>query len=81
MSVGICDGKSAKYLGFFVIGAGFGAGLALLFAPRTGKDARRYLARRAEEGKEYVSNTSRDLLRQAEDAVGRGKDWASKLAQ
>ena len=81
MSAGICDGKAAKYLGFFVVGAGIGAGLALLFAPRSGKDARRYLARRAEEGKEYVSNTGRDLLRQAEDAVGRGKDWAGKLAQ
>ncbi|MBI4164797.1 MAG: YtxH domain-containing protein [Acidobacteria bacterium] len=80
MSMGICDAKSAKYIGLFVVGAGIGAGLALLFAPRTGKDTRRYLARRAEEGKEYVSNTSRDLLRQAEDAVDRGKGWASKLA-
>jgi len=80
MSSGICDGKAFNYLGFFVAGAGIGAGLALLFAPRSGKDARRYLARRAEEGKEYVSTTGRDILRQAEDAVERGKDWAGKFA-
>ncbi len=80
MFSGTYEGKGLNYLGMFIAGAGVGAGLALLFAPRTGKDTRRYLARRAEDGKEFVSTTSRDILRTAEDAVGRGKDWASKLA-
>ena len=81
MSMGLCNGKTMSYLGFFLAGAGIGAGFALLFAPRTGRDTRRYLARRADESKDYVSSRGRDLYRHAEDAVGRGKEWAGKLAQ
>ena len=81
MFSGACEGKGLNYLGFFVVGAGIGAGFALLLAPRAGKDTRRFLSRRAEEGKEYVSSTGKDLFRHAEDALGRGKGWASKLAQ
>ena len=80
MSIEICNSKAVNYLGFFVAGAGIGAGLALLFAPKTGKDTRRLLARRAENGIDYVSETGKDLLRQAEDAVERGKGWAGKFA-
>ena len=80
MFAGACERKGLGYLGFFVVGAGIGAGVALLFAPRTGKDARRLIARRAGEGKEFVSSTSRDLFRHAEDALERGKDWAGKFA-
>lgn len=80
MSTSLCDEKSMRYLGFFLVGAGIGAGLALLWAPKSGKETRRLLARQAEDGREYVSSKGRDLYRQAEDAVGRSKDWASKLA-
>ena len=75
------DGRGFYYLGFLLVGAGIGAGLALLFAPQSGKDTRKYIARRAEEGKDYVASTGRELLKQAEEVVGRGKDWAGKLAQ
>lgn len=81
MSEGLCSGKTMSYLGIFLAGAGIGAGFALLFAPKTGRETRRYLARRAEESKDYMSSRGRDLYRHAEDAVGRGKDWAGKLAQ
>jgi len=74
-------GSAVHYLGFLLVGMALGAGLALLFAPRSGKDTRRYLARRAQDGKDYVASTGRELLKQAEEVVGRGKVWASKVAQ
>jgi gas vesicle protein len=74
------EGRGAYYLGFLLVGMGIGAGLALLFAPQSGKDTRRYLARRAEEGKDYVTSAGKDLLKQAEGVVERGKDWATKFA-
>ena len=80
MTTGLCNGKSLKYFGIFLAGAGIGAGFALLFAPKTGRDTRRLIARRAEDGKEYVSSRGRDFYRQAEGAVGRGKEWAGKFA-
>ncbi|MGA2628598.1 MAG: YtxH domain-containing protein [Terriglobia bacterium] len=75
------DCNGVHYLGFLLVGMGVGAGLALLFAPQSGKDTRKYLARRAEEGSDYVTSVGKGLRDKAEEAVGRGKDWASKLAQ
>jgi gas vesicle protein len=81
MSNAICNSRALNYLAFFVAGAGMGAAVALLFAPRTGRDTRKMLARRAEDGMDFVAETGKDLLRHAEDAVERGKGWAGKLAQ
>ena len=75
------EGKGAYYVAFLLMGVGVGAGLALLFAPRSGKDTRKYLARRAEEGKDYVTSVGKEIRKQAGHVVGRGKDWATKLAQ
>jgi gas vesicle protein len=75
------ENKGAYYVVFLLMGVGVGAGLALLFAPRSGKDTRKYLARRAEEGKDYVSSVGKEIRKQAGDVVGRGKDWATRLAQ
>ena len=75
------DCRGVHYLGFLLVGMGVGAWLALLFAPQSGKDTRKYLARRAEEGSDYVTSVGKGLRDKAEETVGRGKDWASKLAQ
>jgi gas vesicle protein len=57
-----------------------GAGLALLLAPRSGREVRRYLARRAEDGRDYLAAVSKEFRRQAEDVVERGKSLAARLA-
>jgi gas vesicle protein len=75
------DSKGVYYLGFLLVGMGIGAGLALLFAPQSGKDTRKYLARRAEEGADYVTSVGKDLRDKAQEAVGKGRNWAGKLAQ
>ena len=72
--------KGASNLAFLLAGMGIGAGLALLFAPKSGKEVRRYLVRRAEDGRDYLTAVGKELRRQAEDVVGKGKDWAAKLA-
>jgi gas vesicle protein len=44
-----------KFL-FFLAGAGIGAVLALLFAPKSGKETRDFLAKTATDSKDYMSN-------------------------
>ena len=43
-----------KFL-YFLAGAGIGAVLALLFAPKSGKETRDILARTATDGREFIS--------------------------
>lgn len=72
------EDNGASKLGFFLAGVGIGAILALLFAPKSGKETRGYIAQKAGEGREYVKSKSEELRRQAEDAVEKGKDMVTK---
>jgi gas vesicle protein len=65
-------------IGFFLAGLGIGAVVALLFAPRSGKETREFIVQRAEEGRDYVVTKSEEIRRQAEDAVEKGKDLVNK---
>ena len=72
------EGNGASNFGFFLAGLGMGAILALLFAPRSGKETREYIAGKAEEGRDYVKAKTEDLRHQAEGAVEKGKDIVTK---
>ena len=73
-----------KFL-FFIAGAGIGAVLALLFAPKTGRETRQIIARTAAdsrdflsnkvtEGKQFVGETSRKVTDDFSSFVDRSKD-------
>ncbi len=68
---------STKLL-YLVAGLGIGGAVALLFAPKSGKETRKYLTDKAEDGKDYVAAKGKEFYRQAEDLVDRGKDVISK---
>ena len=68
----------ASKIAFFVAGMGLGAVVALLFAPRSGKETRDFIAQKAEESRDYVSSKGREFRKQAEDAVEKAKDVVTK---
>jgi gas vesicle protein len=72
------EDNGASKLGFFLAGLGIGAVLALLFAPKSGKETRDYISQKAGEGRDFVKSKTEELRQQAEDAVERGKDMVSK---
>lgn len=53
-------------IGSFLLGLAVGAGVALLFAPRTGEETRRDLQRRARE----VGDQAQDLVSEITESVG-----------
>jgi gas vesicle protein len=65
--------KGTKFL-YFLVGGGVGAIIALLFAPRSGKETREFLAQKAVEGKEYLSTTARNVQDKATDVIDQTKE-------
>jgi gas vesicle protein len=63
---------------FFLVGVGIGALLGVLFAPKSGEETREYLAKRADEGKDYAQKKARELRERADELIERGKDVASR---
>lgn len=57
--------RSEPGVGTFVMGLAIGAGLALLFAPRTGEETRRDLQRRARR----VGDQAQDFVTEVTDSV------------
>jgi gas vesicle protein len=65
-------------ISYFVAGVGLGAAVAILFAPKSGKETRRLIADKAGEGRDYVAARGKELRQQAEEAVGKGKDYVAR---
>jgi gas vesicle protein len=72
------DCNTATKVTFFVAGVGIGAAIALLFAPQSGEETRKQIAKKAQEGKEYVGSKGHEIRKQAEDLVDQGKDLVNK---
>jgi gas vesicle protein len=68
----------ARAVGYFVAGVGIGAFVALLFAPKTGEQTRKLIAKKAEAGKDYVASKGREFAGQAEELVEKGREVVTK---
>ncbi len=65
-------------VGYFLAGLGIGAVVMLLFAPKSGEETRKYITDKAGEGRDYVAAKGRELRKQAEGLVDRGKEVVTK---
>ena len=65
------DRDAGGYMGWFLFGALFGAGVALLMAPKTGAQARELLAERG-------GDVGRRVQEFANEAQGRAGEWLDK---
>jgi gas vesicle protein len=71
--------KALFGLGMLATGMGIGAITALLYAPKTGKETRKLISRKAEDGVDFVSERGREIRRQAEEAFEKGKGLATRI--
>lgn len=72
------DNNGSSRLAFFLAGMSIGAILALLFAPKSGKETRDFIAQRAGEGRDYATAKGKELRKQAEELVEKAKDLVAK---
>lgn len=66
--------STTSKLAYFLIGGGIGAVIALLFAPRSGRETREIIAQKASEGKEYLSTKGRNVSETVSTYIEKGKD-------
>ena len=64
---------SSNRLGWFITGAVIGATIALLYAPKSGKDTRRFISDSTQRGRDAVNDTSQNLVDSSRELFERGR--------
>jgi gas vesicle protein len=75
------NGKTIANVNYFLVGLGIGSAFAILFAPKSGKETRDYIANKAKEANEYSRKKAQDLRERAEDTVERGKEMVTQTKE
>ena len=68
--------ESNNNLGWFLAGAVIGAAAALLLAPNSGKDTRKYLSKTSKDSREAMEASGRELMDRGKELYERGKQIA-----
>jgi len=64
---------------FLMIGVGAGALIALMLAPKTGKQMRKELRRRYDDARDTLQDWSDEAIDRVNDLAERSNDWADEL--
>jgi gas vesicle protein len=67
------DENGGERFVWFLAGMAVGAGLGSLFAPKSGRETRQYLGQKAGEGREYLTETGREMYSKGRELYERGK--------
>ena len=57
-----------------------GASVALLYAPQSGKDTRRLIAKKTEEGRDILADSGKEVLDRGKELFDRGRELADEAA-
>ncbi|HUA85295.1 MAG TPA: YtxH domain-containing protein [Bryobacteraceae bacterium] len=71
--------ENGKFV-WFVAGAAIGATVALLYAPKSGKDTRRLIQRKTREGREAISESGREWMDKGRELYEKGLRVADEAA-
>ena len=71
----------ASRLAWFLTGAVIGATIAILYAPKSGKDTRQFISDKTQQGREALTHTSTDLVDAGRDMFERGRKLVEDAAE
>jgi gas vesicle protein len=69
---------SGRLVTSFFVGLGIGAGLALLFAPQSGRDTREWIGERSEDEMRRLRKKGRRSVQNLQDFIEKGEDRLSR---
>jgi gas vesicle protein len=72
--------ETSNTLGWFLAGAVIGAAVAILYAPKSGKETRQFIADTTQKGKEAVVDSSQSVLDAGRDMFERGRKLVEDAA-
>ncbi len=67
--------------GWFALGAILGGAIALLYAPKSGRDTRDLLGRKADDGQKAVTESGKELIDKSRYLYERGRQIAEEAAE
>ena len=75
------EDNNSGSLVWFIAGAAIGASIALLYAPQSGRDTRRYLNKKTRQGREVLEDAGRDWADKGRDLYKKGRGLADDAAE
>jgi len=77
------DGQNegVSTVAWFLTGAVIGVTVAILFAPKSGRETRRFLSDKTHQGKDAVAQTSSDIIDAGRDVFERGRKLVEDAAE
>jgi gas vesicle protein len=74
------EDEMSSTLAWFLTGAIIGATVAILFAPKTGKETRRFISDKTQQGREAVAETGKDIVDTSKEMFERGRKLVEDAA-
>lgn len=74
------DDESYGRLAWFLTGAIIGATVAVLYAPKSGKESRKYIADVTQQSREAVTGTGKDIVDASKEMFERGRKLVEDAA-
>ena len=83
MRIGKYESSSKSNVGtavtFLMIGVGAGALIALMLAPKTGKQMRKDLRKRYDDARDTLQDWSEEAIDRVNDIADKSSEWADEL--
>jgi len=73
--------QAPSNVAWFLTGAFIGAAAAVLYAPQSGKDTRKYISDKTQMGREAVESASQDIAEVSKDMFERGRRLVDDAAE
>ncbi len=66
---------------WFLMGAAVGGAIALLFAPKSGRDTRKYIVKKTEEGRDALADAGKEILDRGREYYEKGRKIAEEAGE
>lgn len=72
--------NNGSSVGWFLAGVVTGAAVALLYAPQSGRETRRYIGKTALDSREAMEASGKEMMERGKELYDRGKKVAEEAA-